>query len=127
VVAGVPFSVTVHISSVRMHAVLLVPCCSLSFSSFQAYWDANCVVDEAASTPWKNGVCRTASLNYPLQVDIRDFEIALVNALVHVGVNVTLDNRWPVRDESTSTGWSSGWSQHVFASGLLRFWSPTLR
>jgi hypothetical protein len=75
---------------------------------WQPYWESNCVNDEAASTPWKNGLCRTASLNYPLQVDLRDFEIALVNALVHAGVNVTLDNMWPVPDKFSVPGWASG-------------------
>ena len=70
------------------------------------YWEHNCSRNKATDTPWTSGVCRSAAFNSHITVDIPDFEIALVNALVHIGANVSLHNQWPVRDPTTLTGWA---------------------
>ena len=71
----------------------------------QVYWENNCYNIKATDTPWTTSYCRSAALNSHITVDIPDFEVALVNALVHVGTNISLYNQWPVRDPTTVTGW----------------------
>jgi hypothetical protein len=40
--------------------------------------------------PNLSGFCKSTKLNFHITVDLPDFEIAFVNAMVHIGTNVTL-------------------------------------
>lgn len=61
----------------------------------QEYFEYNCSDWTATEMPNQSAYCKSSKLNYPITVDIPDFEVAVVNALVHVGANVTLRNPLP--------------------------------
>ena len=54
----------------------------------------------------KKGECRSSGVNFFIDVDPRDFEAALVNAVEHSGYRLRFRDFRPKPDPTTVTGWS---------------------
>lgn len=73
--------------------------------SKQDYFTHNCGVYSALEINWRSSWCKNAVFMRPIEVDLYAFETALVNAAIHVGVDLKLRGVAPVRDDTTITGW----------------------
>jgi hypothetical protein len=67
---------------------------------------SNCDSQSVMEINIKNAMCRNIVMNYMIDVDLRDFEAALVNAVEHSGHRTRFRNFHPVRNNATETGWS---------------------
>ncbi len=74
--------------------------------TLQHFFEHNCSSLTALEANWKTASCKGVTFHKALQVDLWDFETALINAAQHIGMKgLTLRGMAPTRDPTTLTGW----------------------
>ena len=71
----------------------------------QTFVDYNCSAQTHLELNWRTSHCKNAVFMQQIYVDVFAFETALVNAAMHVGMQLSLRGAGPVQDPSTPTGW----------------------
>jgi hypothetical protein len=67
---------------------------------------AECDSQSVMNININSATCRNIVMNYMIDVNLRDFEAALVNAVEHSGHRIRFRNFHPVPNNATETGWS---------------------
>lgn len=75
----------------------------------QANFKYNCEDLTSMQINTHSGQCRSSVVNFFIDVDPYDFEVALVNAVEHSGHRLRFRNYRPIADNNTETGWNGAW------------------
>ena len=91
-------------------ALIPSPCHAL-----QVYWREKCFEMTGTEINHRSSFCKSGVFNQPIWVDLHAFETAIINAAVHVGINLKARGVEPVKDNATLTGWRSNYND-IFGS-----------